>query len=111
LGEWSTDGLLLAVGPAGRVFAACAGFVARNGLRLLESQKTFSGLVRVVPGGLEAELRFERRAMLTLNLTATPRRVVIDGRTVDDFAYDPDGRVLKLTLPPGAARITVEDES
>jgi hypothetical protein len=110
LGEWSTDGLLLAVGPDGSVFAADAGSIAREGLRLVGSQKRFAGQVHCAPGGITARLRFETRAMITLNLAAPPRRVLVDGRPLDPFAYDPEQHALKITLPKGVTRIQVEYE-
>ena len=79
-GEWSSDGLLLAVDKGGRVFAANAGFIARNGSRIIESDQKFVGEIKSLAGGLAVRLRLESSASVSLLVEKQPVAVTLDGR-------------------------------
>lgn len=109
-GDWTSDGLLLAVGPGENVFAADAGFIARNGVKVMESPRKFVAQFRSSKSGLAAVVRFESDTALSLKISARPGHVLLNGKSLDHITYDSRTRVLSLSLPAGATRIQVQHE-
>ncbi len=110
LGDWGGDGILLALDPRGGIFTAAAGFVARTGVRIVESSETFAGQFSFSADGFAGTFRLEADALLKVKIGGRPGRVRLNGRPAGHFTFQPETGVLSLDLPAGESRIEVTHE-
>ena len=110
LDEWSSDGLLLALGPDGSLFAADASYVARNGLRIIDSPERFAAQVRSTTEALAGVIRLEAPALVKVDAGRAPVRTLLNGRPAGRFAFRTQTGLLGLNLAAGESRIEVIHE-
>jgi hypothetical protein len=110
LGDWAGDGILLALDPRGGIFTAAAGFVARSGVKIVESSEEFAGQLRLSADGFAGTFRLEADALLKVKTGGRPGRVQLNGRPTEHFTFQPETGILGLDLPAGESRIEVTHE-
>ena len=109
-GDWTSDGLLLALDPRGALFAADATSIARNGITLFESPERFAGQFTLSSGRFAGVVRVQAAAPLKIKTGGRPDRILLNGRPADRSAFNPETGILTIQLSAGETKIEVTRE-
>jgi len=106
LGEYTTDGLILAKDDAGSVFMASGTYINKGSLTILRSDKPITANMKFHREGIDISCHPSTApALLTVSCVRKPEQVLVDHKSAWSDTYDSKSRSLKLAVPSGEGTI------